>query len=238
MSTTTEDFIRTFEALREEVNRRAGDPNAHALQIDNAASRDPAIDKNRRLLRYIRDVRNALQHPQHGARGHAVQITDAFLKEAQDLLRHLQNPPTARSVGVARRDIRTAHRGDRLGDLADMMKRDGFSHLPILDERDAVIGVFNEAAIFDHLWGEPARIIERDMRVEDILPHCSLDAGHTETFQFVRPGTLLDDLVGMFVAPVSPTKRLGAAFVTASGSGTEPLQRIITPWDVLATGRN
>ncbi|BDG74066.1 CBS domain-containing protein [Roseomonas fluvialis] len=238
MSTTTEDFIRTFEALREEVNRRAGEPNSHTLQIDTAAGVDPAIDKNRRLIRYIRDVRNALQHPQHGARGHAVQITDAFLNEAKALLRHLQDPPTVRSVGVARRDIRTARLGDRLGDLADMMKRDGFSHLPILDERDVVMGVFNEAAVFDHLWAEPARIIERDMRVEDILPHCSLDADHTETFQFVRPGTLLDDLVGMFVAPISRTTRLGAAFVTASGKDTEPLQRMITPWDVLANGRN
>jgi len=238
MSTTTEDYIRTFEAIRAQVNQRAGEPNSHAFEIERAAGRDPAVDKNRRLLRYIRDVRNALQHPQHGARGHAVLITDAFLSEAQALLRHLQNPPTVRTVGVARRDIRTAGLGDRLGELADVMKRDGFSHLPILDEHDAVIGVFNEAAVFYHLWAEPARIIERDMRVEDVLPHCRLDAGHTETFQFVRPGTLLDDLVGMFVAPISRTTRLGAAFVTASGKDTEPLQRMITPWDVLANGRN
>jgi hypothetical protein len=27
---------------------------------------------------------------------------------------------------------------------------------------------------------------------------------------------------------------VGAAFVTASGKKTEPLQRLITPWDVLA----
>ena len=36
---------------------------------------------------------------------------------------------------------------DRLGDLADEMKRGGFSHVPIVDERDAVIGVFNDAAV-------------------------------------------------------------------------------------------
>ena len=50
----------------------------------------------------------------------------------------------------------------------------------------------------------------------------------------MKPGTPLDDLVEMFVAVESPTTRLGAAFVTAAGKNTEPLQRLVTAWDVLA----
>ena len=114
------------------------------------------------------------------------------------------------------------------------MKQNGFSHVPILDERDAVIGVFNEAAVFDHLWADTEMIVGRQMQISDILPHCRLDADHTENFRFVKPGTPIDDLVEMFVAVESPTTRLGAAFVTASGNSTEPLQRLITAWDVLA----
>lgn len=234
MSEATEGFIRAFEEIVDEVNRRAGRANSHTFEIEQAAERDATVRRNRELLVYIRGVRNTLQHPKHRAPGHAVQVTPEFLAEVQALLRVFRNPPTANSVGVARRDIRTAGLDDRLGDLADLMKRHGFSHLPILDGQGAVIGVFNEAAVFDHLWAESARIIERDMRLEDILPHCSVDAGHTETFRFVRPGALLDDLVGMFVAPESQTTRVGAVFVTASGKATEPLQRMITAWDVLA----
>lgn len=40
--------------------------------------------------------------------------------------------------------------------------------------------------------------------------------------------TLLDELVGMFMALDSPAPRVGAAFVTASGKATEALQRMIT----------
>lgn len=234
MSEATEAFIRAFEEIVEEVNRRAGRATSHAFEIEQAAERDATVRRNRELLVYIRGVRNTLQHPKHRAPGHAVQVTPEFLAEVHTLLRVFRNPPTANSVGVARRDIRIAGPEDRLGDLAELMKRQGFSHLPILDERGAVIGVFNEAAVFDHLWADSTTIIGRDMRVEDILRHCRLDAGHTETFRFVRPGALLDDLVGMFVAPASPTTRVGAAFVTASGKPTEPLQRMITAWDVLA----
>ncbi|WP_149538790.1 CBS domain-containing protein [Siccirubricoccus phaeus] len=238
MSEATETFIRIFEEIVGEVNRRAGAPGSHAFEIERAADRDGTVRRHRTLLLYIRDVRNTLQHPRHHAPGHAVQVTEGFLTEVQDLLRRLRNPPTANSVGVARRDIRTARLDDQLGELAEIMKREGFSHLPILDERDTVIGVFNEAAVFDHLWAEPEMIIGRGMRIEDILSHCRLGAGHTETFKFVRPGTPLDDLVQMFVALESPTTRVGAAFVTASGKETDPLQRMITPWDVLAGARD
>ncbi|QNP43478.1 CBS domain-containing protein [Sphingomonas daechungensis] len=141
----------------------------------------------------------------------------------------------ASRVGVSRNEIVVAKLTDKLGDLAEAMRQGGFSHLPILDERDAVVGVFNESAVFDHLWADTETIIARDMTVSEILRHCRLDAGHTEAFRFVRPTTLLDDLTDMFVALETPTTRVGAIFVTASGKSTEALQRMITPWDVLAS---
>ena len=234
MRDPTEGFIRTFEDIVTEVNRRAGVPSSYRFEIERAVGRDGIVRRNRELLIYMRDVRNALQHPKHRSEGHAVKVSDAFLDEAQTLLTRLRRPPIASSVAVPRKNIKTASLTDRLGHLADEMKKAGFSHLPILDEREAVIGVFNEAAVFDHLWAETETIVGRQMQISDILPHCRLDAGHTETFGFVKPSAPLDDLVEMFLALASPTSRVGAAFVTASGKKTEPLLGMLTPWDVLA----
>jgi CBS domain-containing protein len=234
MSDPTEGFIRFFEEIVREVNGRAGMPSSRSFEIERASERNGIVRKNRAMLVYIRDVRNALQHPKHRSGGHAIHVSDAFLVEVRALLRALKDPPTANSVGVPREQIRTARLTDRLGDLADEMKRSGFSHLPILDDGDAVIGVFNEAAIFDFLWSEAETIVGRQMQVKDVLTHCRLGADHTETFTFATPRTLLDDLVEMFLEVKSPTTRVGAAFVTASGKKSEPLQRLITPWDVLA----
>lgn len=233
MSSTTERFLRLFEEMVGEVNRRAGDEESHSFLIERAASRDGAVKKNQSLLRYIRDVRNALQHPKHRSEGHAVLITESFLEEVASLLNHFQNPVRAGSLGVPRKQIKTAQLSDRLGDLADDMKAGGFSHVPIVDEGDVVVGVFNEAAVFDFLWSESEKIIGRSMSLQDVLPHCRLDANHTESFRFVGPRVPLEDLVDMFRALESPTTRVGAVFVTASGKSTEKLQRLITPWDVL-----
>lgn len=236
MSSTTERFIRLYEELVVEVNRRAGNGSSHSFDIEQAASRDGAVRAQRNLLKYIRDVRHALQHPKHRSEGHAVLISDEFLEEVMSLLNHFQNPSRAGSLGVPRKAIRATQLSDRLGNLADDMKKFGFSHVPIVDESDVVVGVFNEAAVFDYLWSESEKIVGRSMSVLDILSHCRLDAKHTETFRFVDPRAPLEDLVDIFLTPNSPTTRVGAVFVTASGKNTEPLQRLITTWDVLESG--
>lgn len=93
--------------------------------------------------------------------------------------------------------------------------------------------MFNEAAIFDYLWCETEQIVSRSMTIMDIFRYCQLDAQHTESFRFVRPGTSVDDLVEIFRAIQTPLTRIGAVFVTSSGKEDQAVQRLITPWDVL-----
>lgn len=239
MATMNERFIRTYEKLAKVMKFREGkkeraETKAFPFAIAKAPGVDAVVKKNASLLTYIRDIRNLLQHPQQASLKPAVVVSAAFLKEAQDLLKYLQDPQTARSVGVSRKQIRTARLDDQIGGLADEMKRHGFTHLPILGKRGSVVGVFNEAAVFNYLWTESEMIIDRDMSVLDILSHCRLDADRTETFQFASPDTSLGELTELFLALDSHT-RVGAVFVTDSGKRREPLRRLITAWDVLKT---
>ena len=234
MSNTTERFIRAFEDIRLIVNDRAGCASSGGFKIDAAAQRDSGVKRNRDLLRYIREIRNALQHPKHRAAGYAMTVTPAFLTEVESLLKYLQNPPTATTLGVARKEMMIAQLNEPLGKLADAMKEEGFSHLPILDDEGVLIGVFNEAAVFDYLWCDEEQIVGRSMTVQDILAHCRLDASHTETFRFVAPGTPVAELIDLFRAVESPMTRVGAVFVTLNGKENQVVHRLITPWDVFS----
>jgi len=80
MSDPTEKFIRTFEAVVTQVNKRAGVPSSHAFEIEKAARRDGIVRRNRDVLIYIRNVRNALQHPKHRSDGHALHVSESFLE--------------------------------------------------------------------------------------------------------------------------------------------------------------
>ncbi len=238
MTETTEKFIRLYEHLMKEVNKRAHETGSHRFEIEKAAQKDRGVARHQEFLRYIRDIRHPLQHPKHKSLGPALHISPAFLAEVEDMLTYLRNPPNAHSVGVARKDMKTAQLTDPLGDLADYMKRTGYSHLPILDEEDVLIGVFNEAAIFDYLWHVDEQIVSRSMAVAEVLPHCRLDAKHTETFAFVGPNTPVHDLIELFRAIETPLTRVGAVFVTLSGKPEKPVQRLITPWDVMSSNIN
>jgi predicted transcriptional regulator len=235
---TTEKFIRVFEELKKEVNKRAHDADSRSFEIGKAAQKDRGVARYQEFLRYVRDIRNPLQHPKHKSPGHAAHISSTFLAEVEGILTYLRNPPNANSVGVSRKDMKSAQLTDQLGDLADEMKQTGFSHLPILDEKDVLIGVFNEAAIFDYLWHVDEQIVSRSMTVEEVLPHCRLDAPHTETFRFVAPNTPVDDLMELFRAIETPLTRVGAVFVTLSGKPDKPIQRLITPWDVMSSDKH
>lgn len=235
MTETTERFIRVYEDLVKEVNNRAHMGDSHSFEIEKAVQRDRGVRRHRDMLLYIRTIRHALQHPKHSASGPAMHVSPGFLTEVEDILNHLRNPPSASSVGVSRKAMKIAQLTDELGDLADVMKQTGFSHLPILDDRDVLIGVFNEAAIFDYLWREPEQIVARSMTIEDILSHCRLGTDRTETFRFVRPNTSVDDLIELFRAVETATSRVGAVFVTAAGKADQPVHRLITPWDVMTT---
>lgn len=234
MSGVNDRFIRVFEGLSEVVNARAGRPNAHSFELAEACRRDNGVQKHRSVLQYMRDVRNTLQHPKHNGSGPAVQVSEIFVEELEKLLRKLSRSSTAKDVGVKRKEIRNARPEETLGNLADLMREKGFSHLPILGDKDKVIGVFNEAAVFAHLWHQGETIIARNMFLSDIMDDCQIESSRTETFEFVAPRTTLRELQSIFLSLSTPFSRVGAVFVTASGKAHEPLQRLITPWDILA----
>lgn len=233
MGNTACRFIRTFEKIVTEVNSLAGAPLSRSFELRNAAKRSSIVRKHQRQLSYIRDVRNLLQHPPHDSDDPAVHVSEAFIEEVETLLEYLRSPLRARRVGIPRSRVKVARLTDRLGDLAKEMKRKRFTHVPIVNKRDVIIGVFNEAALFDYLWSEAEMTIGRHMQISKVFDYCRLDANHTETFKFVSPQTPFDDLAETFLTLQSCTMRVGVIFVTASGKKTERFQRLITPWDVL-----
>jgi CBS domain-containing protein len=228
-------FIQLFEDLKSEINRRAGEPRSPSLELDRAAQRDKAVKKHQRRIRYIREIRDVIQHPQYTGPYPAVQITESFLDQVSQLLNTLTNPRRASSICVKRGDLFVVDTTGNVRETIDVMREKKFSHIPILDDHDILLGVFNEAAIFDYFYSDDVIDAQHDLTMSTILQHCSLDANHTETFRFVRPTAIVDDLIAQFTTVAGPSTRVGALFVTPSGNGSDPITGMVTPWDVLAS---
>lgn len=238
MSTTTgpnDQFLGLFEAIKKLVNAIAGIDSCE-LQLDAACERSRRVRERLSEIRHVRNVRNIIAHPQAQSGAPAVVVTPDLIHRTQRLLDTLTTVRTANTVGVPLGRLFTATTGTRLIAVADTMREKRYSHVPVLDERKRVIGVFNESAIFDYLVKQTIIELTEVMVVADVMDHCRLDAGHTESFQFIRPATTEDEMLDFLVNVEGDFTRVGALFVTASGTENEPLHRMITLWDVVSRG--
>ncbi|MEH6736962.1 MAG: hypothetical protein V7695_00255 [Sulfitobacter sp.] len=118
------------------------------------------------------------------------------------------------------------------------MRSEKFSHIPIIDDAGVVDGVFNESAILDYLIGSGmASVIEPEHTLKEIHKHCVIGADHVETFRFISPLASEDDVADIFLSVTGPFTRVGAVFVTPGAAPKEPIQRMITAWDVLSQSK-
>lgn len=230
---SNDQFLRLYEAIKDVVNTIAG-TTSYDLELDAACGRSRRVKERRFEIRHVRDVRNVIAHPQAKSGAPAVVVTPDLIARTQRLLDTLTTVRTANTAGVPRSQLFTATTGTRLITITDIMRAKRYTHVPILDEANRVIGVFNESAIFDYLLSKTIIELNDTMIVTEIMDHCRLDAGHTESFQFIRPGTTEDEMVNALVNVEGEFTRVGALFVTSSGSANEPLHRMITIWDVMS----
>lgn len=227
-------FIQAYEGLKVQINRRAGEDGSKEFLLQRAIQRDGAVRRQEDLLKYIRDVRNVLSHPSSTMRGRGVTVTQSLVEQAQALLHWLADPPTARTLCVPRASLFVAGVEDKVVKVARHMKEKRYSHIPIVNGEHRLIGVFNEAAIFDFFLVEGAIMADHDITISEIMRHCSLDGGRTEAFGFVRPSTPISDLIVRLTLDPERAIRVGALFVTSSGKATDPITGMLTAWDVLA----
>jgi CBS domain-containing protein len=228
-----DQFIRLYEALKTQINSIAGVEGTN-MELAQACDRSKRVQGHRSEIWHVRDVRNLIAHPPANSRGPMVLVTPDLIYRTQRLLDALTTVRTANTSGISLSNLFTATPGTKLITVADTMRDERYSHVPILDERKRVIGVFNESAIFDYFVSQTIIELTDTMVVADIMYHCSIDAGHTESFRFIGPGTTEDEMMDALINVEGEFTRIGALFVTPSGKATEPIHRMITIWDVMS----
>ena len=123
-------------------------------------------------------------------------------------------------------------------DLIKRMRDGKFSHIPILNIDCCVEGVFNESAILDYLVAnDMTSLIEPNHTLETIRAHCAIGADHVETFGFITPSASEDAVAEIFLTVTGEFTRVGAVFVTPGAAPKQPIQRMITAWDVLSQSK-
>ncbi len=184
-------------------------------------------------IRLIREMRNTLTHNTTNFSMNAFEVSDDTIKFLQSVIDEFKNPKKAYDICVLKSKLLFATLTTKSKDIIDAMVEKGFSHIPVLDEKENLLGVFSETTIFSFLGVYDKIILNDESTINDFINFIPLDNHIHEKFIFVAKNCYLKDLVNLFEENQNKKKRLVMIFVTQNGNVNEKILGILTPWDIL-----
>ncbi len=186
----------------------------------------------REELNLFREMRNLLSH--HGRIGGQPPVlpADSTVKVLEEILEYAKHPPAALTIATLTDNLYCARGGELVTDLLAVMEKRGFSHIPVVNERRHLTGVFSVSSLFAFSRARPD-VPAAGLRLQDMAMILPPDKHIMEKFYFVGKEASCYTIRKLFQKKEAGSRRVAAIFVTASGNEISSLMGMITPWDVL-----
>ena len=110
------------------------------------------------------------------------------------------------------------------------MIKNSFSHVPVLDEKGCVVGVFSESTMLE--VGKAGIGDSNATTMRDISAFLPMKKHTADVFRFVPNNDVILHLRQLCDDALKKRERIGMFFVTENGAEKEPLLGILTVWDI------
>ena len=227
---TTDEFIELFKELEDIAKAQYHYPNdgKTVLYLEDR----PEFRYIKAELGCCRDIRNILQHKPKYKGDYTVTPSENMLSLLKDVIEKVKNPIRARDIAILISKVFYRSLDDYVKPALIEMRNKVFTHVPILDQSNKVIGVFSESTLLSYLVDDEIVGIDDNTRFIDFKKYLPIDKHLAESFLFVKQSLPLEDVRIKFENALKGKKRLGLLLVTNNGKENEPLQGIISAWDV------
>ncbi len=170
-----------------------------------------------------RKLRNYLSHEQYEG-GYPFCVSSSLCDDLERLLESTNK----RVIDICTREVRHVTVGMKLTLVKAMFLENGYTYLPIFDDRRRVIGVISSLVLL--AIDEKVKPAE-DARIIDLLPYFALE-NQNRDFLFLPRNEAAHKEVSRF-STLSNGRRVGMAFVTENGKQEEAVLGVITVMDAL-----
>ncbi len=186
----------------------------------------------REELNLFREMRNLLSH--HGKIDGQPPMLPAIstIKILEEILEYVRHPPAALTIATLTDNLYCAKGEELVTELLAVMEQRGFSHIPVVDEKRHLTGVFSVGSLFAFSRTRPD-IPTAGLQVQDMEVILPPEKHIMETFYFVDKDASCYTIKKLFQKKEAGSRRVAAIFVTVNGNEKSPLMGMITPWDVL-----
>ncbi|MBQ4472236.1 MAG: CBS domain-containing protein [Alphaproteobacteria bacterium] len=214
-------YLKNFQILENLIIK---DPDK-TFQDNLYDQRNNLSTKDYSFLMTCNSIRNILSHKEQAK----------FIATPQPLINELHRIVqryTQTAYDISIKDVYFKKITDPLLPTLKDMKEKIYTHVPILDENDAFLGVLSESSIFNYIAKQEELLLDlRDLKISELADELNIDRNN-ESFKFVPRDMSILQLKDIFNKELESKKRLGAVFVTETGQKSEKILGIITSWDM------
>ena len=229
------EFLRKYNELDaligEKFNREEDDSSIYFLINKYRKSRIEIERIYSNKLDSVRRIRNLMVH-ESGIIDSLFDVSSDVLDFLDELISYLRNPVLAQDVMTPTKKLILGREDDLISVLIRKVIEEGISNIPIVDEKNVVIGIFNSEVLLN-LFVNNYHINENS-RIKDIKEFTSLESQLNLRFIFVTKEYEIDVLNDYFsMSKEIYKKRLPAIFVSENGKQNSPLIGVISPIDLI-----
>lgn len=229
------EFLRKYNELDaligEKFNREEDDSSIYFLINKYRKSRIEIERIYSNKLDSVRRIRNLMVH-ESGIIDSLFDVSSDVLDFLDELISYLRNPVLAQDVMTPTKKLILGREDDLISVLIRKVIEEGISNIPIVDEKNVVIGIFNSDVLLN-LFVNNYHINENS-RIKDIKEFTSLESQLNLRFIFVTKEYEIDVLNDYFsMSKEIYKKRLPAIFVSENGKQNSPLIGVISPIDLI-----
>lgn len=227
----SELFIKLYVKLETAIKKKYGEERT----VGSVAGKE--LSSYRDELITLKNIRNILSHSKTFGTEYCLEPHSNIVDSLKNILALVDDSLLINNC-VRIEKIAYAEEDDKLLPKMNAMKENIYTHIPILNEKKAVCGVFGESTLFSLITDRANKnervAIDSNTTFADISQYTDLFSQKTETFYFMgKYDTVLDAKIKAKEAFNGPKRRLGMIFITENGRQDEPLLGLLTVWGIL-----
>lgn len=178
----------------------------------------------------IRNLRNSLVHESLIDGQHLFRVEDVVINKLKKEIQILEDPKLACDVMLLFNNVYKAKINDSVFDIIKTMQEKGYSHVPVINDDNTLLGVFSENVIASKLFNDKSIDLSNNHTLREYLSYLPICNHNNERYIFVSKDTLVEDIIKEFeISKNKYKKKLGMVFVTHNGREKEKLLGVILP---------
>ena len=179
----------------------------------------------------IRKIRNLFVH-ESGIIEDLFEVSNDVLETLKEIIDYIKHPLLAKDVMTPFEGVKVASLNSKVQNLIEIIYKEGFSNIPIVNDLNVVIGIFNSDVLVNLSFHKIQ--VDKYTTIQDIEKYIMFDAHFNNRFVFVNERSEIDALNEFFAKSKEQyKKRLPLIFVTHNGKSNGVLKGIVAPIDLL-----